>query len=207
MVNALGNGLGNADRTLDRAAVALAKNPTATMAEIAAEIGVSRATLHRRFPTRNDLITSLCLDTLDWLNHITDAVESSDAVGLAAVEALLTEVMAIVPTRGFLSKEQMGLDHPAVARFDKLLNRWERLVAEAQLRGEIRIDLPARWVVMCFDGLATAAFNASWMGAFGPRELPRLVAQVLLGGIATPTATPTSPSVPPTPPSSHRRKS
>jgi AcrR family transcriptional regulator len=215
--------MGVVDRTLDRAAVALAKNPAATMAEIAAEIGVSRATLHRRFPSRSDLILALSFDTLDSLDQMTDVVENSEAVGLAAVAALIAAVVALVPTRGFLAKEQMGLDHPAVARFDKILDRWELLVADAQRRGEVRIDLPARWIVMCFDGLATAAFHASWMGVFGPRELPRLVTQILLGGITNPSAVQpvtaksaatkpasaktTSPAAPPTPKSTHRRKS
>jgi serine phosphatase RsbU (regulator of sigma subunit) len=51
--------LRNRERILDAAKRMLEHSPSATLADIAAAAGVARSTLHRRFPTRDDLLAAL----------------------------------------------------------------------------------------------------------------------------------------------------
>jgi serine phosphatase RsbU (regulator of sigma subunit) len=51
--------LRNRERILDAAERLLERSPSATLADIAAAAGVARATLHRRFASRDDLIAAL----------------------------------------------------------------------------------------------------------------------------------------------------
>jgi serine phosphatase RsbU (regulator of sigma subunit) len=51
--------LRNRERILDAAERMLEHSPSATLADIAAAAGVARSTLHRRFPSRDDLIAAL----------------------------------------------------------------------------------------------------------------------------------------------------
>jgi serine phosphatase RsbU (regulator of sigma subunit) len=51
--------LRNRERILDAAERMLDRSPSASLADIAAAAGVSRATLHRRFRTRDELVTAL----------------------------------------------------------------------------------------------------------------------------------------------------
>jgi TetR/AcrR family transcriptional regulator, mexCD-oprJ operon repressor len=171
------------DQALGRASAALAKNPAATMAQIASEVGVSRATLHRWFPARQDLISALAAAATEQLHTITATVEESGLTGIAALEALVDQAVGLVPTYGFLSKEPVDETDPSLAMFEKVLDRWVTLVESAQRLGEVRIDIPARWIVLSIQGLATAAFDGTCMGFVGHREVPRLVSQILFTGI------------------------
>jgi serine phosphatase RsbU (regulator of sigma subunit) len=49
----------NRERILDAAERLLERSPSATLADIAAAAGVARSTLHRRFPSRDDLVAAL----------------------------------------------------------------------------------------------------------------------------------------------------
>jgi serine phosphatase RsbU (regulator of sigma subunit) len=51
--------LRNRERILDAADRLIERSPSATLADIAAAAGVARSTLHRRFSTRDDLLTAL----------------------------------------------------------------------------------------------------------------------------------------------------
>ncbi len=161
------------------------------MLEIAEAVGISRATLHRRFPTREHLVTELASQAIADLSAITVEIEQSGRSGISAIELLIERAAGLVPVYGFLTKEPC-LDElfQPFAAFDALLARWTVLVEAAQQLGEVRMDLPARWIVFSIQGMTAASFEATRIGYLAPRDVPRLVSQMLLNGMRHSDPTP-----------------
>ena len=76
---------------LGAAGAVLARNPGAAMAEIAALAGVGRATLYRHFPTREDLIRALALESL----RQSDEAAKRIPIERSSAERVLAEVWGV----------------------------------------------------------------------------------------------------------------
>jgi TetR/AcrR family transcriptional regulator, mexCD-oprJ operon repressor len=171
---------------LDAAVAILAVNPGASMQEVADAIGISRATLHRQFAGRDDLIAAIGEWAIGQFETILDAVEQSDLRGLAAVEAFLARAIKLVPKVGYLMSEYSIEGNEAfMGRVARNEERWCRMIEEAQRLGEIRIDLPARWIVEATQGLLLGVFHGIRHGMTAPNDALRLVRITLLEGIRT----------------------
>jgi AcrR family transcriptional regulator len=182
------------DDYLDAIIATLAANPGASLQEIADALGISRATLHRRFSSRDELLTAIGDWAITQLEGISDSVESRDLHGRAALEAILEEAIQLAPKIGFLiSEHSLECNVEFMVRVDTAQQRWHRLIEEGQRNGEIRIDLPARWIGDAIEGLMLAVFHGIRRGLTAPNDALRLVRITLLDGVLTkPTPTATS---------------
>ncbi len=182
------------DEYLDAIIATLAANPGASLQEIADALGISRATLHRRFSSRDELLTAIGDWAITQLEGISDSVESRDLHGRAALEAILEEAIQLAPKIGFLiSEHSLECNVEFMVRVDTAQQRWHRLIEEGQRNGEIRIDLPARWIGDAIEGLMLAVFHGIRRGLTAPKDALRLVRITLLDGVLTaPTPAPTT---------------
>src|SRR6478736_280226 len=153
----------NRDDVLGAAQRMLNADPAASMAGIAEAVGISRATMHRHFDSREALLVELGTRSLDrWEQRLDEAgVEALAAEGdpVRLREALEVLVLA---------------DREAV------------LVAAAQEAGVLRRDLPLRWFGHVTYGLLVAAREAVRIGDIARRDAGQLVLSSLLAGVATP---------------------
>lgn len=129
------------------------------MGEVAQEIGVSRATLYRHFPTRDDLLRELALEAV----RVTDEAVAHIGIGIATYEqafALMFEALVPIGDRyHFLSNEAWLLSDEVVAReVTRQARSTAALVQGAQAAGEIDPSLPASYVTRQFD----AAIYVAW---------------------------------------------
>jgi AcrR family transcriptional regulator len=184
------------DEYLDAVIATLAANPGASLQEIADALGISRATLHRRFASRDELLTAIGDWAITQLEGISDSVEARDLHGRAALEAILEEAIQLAPKIGFLiSEHSLECNVEFMVRVDTAQQRWHRLIEEGQRNGEIRVDLPARWIADAIEGLMLAVFHGVRRGLTAPNDALRLVRITLLGGVlTTPTPTATAPA-------------
>ena len=179
------------DEHLDAIIATLAANPGASLQEIADALGISRATLHRRFSSRDELLMAIGDWAITQLEGISDSVESRDLHGRAALEAILEEAIQLAPKIGFLiSEHSLECNVEFMVRVDTAQQRWHRLIEEGQRNGEIRVDLPARWIGDAIEGLMLAVFHGIRRGLTAPNDALRLVRITLLDGVLT-TPTPT----------------
>ena len=174
------------DVLLDAAVAILAANPGASLQEIADAAGISRATLHRRFAGREELLLAIREWAIGQLEGINEAVELSGLRGRAAIEALLERAIQLAPKIGFLiSEHSLESNVHFMNRVDTAQQHWHRMIEDGQRLGEIRIDLPARWIADAIEGLMVAVFHGVRRGFTAPNDALRLVRITLLDGVTT----------------------
>ncbi|MDT0310136.1 TetR/AcrR family transcriptional regulator [Streptomyces sp. DSM 44917] len=80
---------------LDAAAAVLAKNPAASLADVAAAADVGRTTVHRYFAERSDLLRALGADALEKATAATGRARTEEGAPLAALERLCQELFEL----------------------------------------------------------------------------------------------------------------
>lgn len=182
------------DSLLNAAVATLGANPGASLQEIADAAGISRATLHRRFAGREELILAISEWAIGQLEGINDSVELSGLRGRAAIEALLESAIQLAPKIGFLiSEHSLECNQKFMNRVDTAQQHWHRLIEDGQRLGEIRVDLPSRWIADAIEGLMLAVFHGVRRGLTAPNDALRLVRITLLDGVCTGLAAPIAP--------------
>ena len=183
----LGDGSSESTRdvVLRAAMAALAANPGASLAEIAAAAGVGRTTVHRIFPTRGDLLRALSLQAV---GHLQSALEAARLTDGSASEALARVAEVVMP----LADELRFLDAgPEVWNLQELRDAWwsitaslDELVERGQREGDIRGDLPAELVVEAFTGMLWGVWQGVRDGRVAPATAARHAVTMALGGVA-----------------------
>lgn len=170
------------DAILDGVLRLLGRRPDASMAELAAAGGISRATLHRRYPRREDLVGALVRRAL---TEVEQAFARAQAAGEGPVLArLVRELLPVAYDFGFLARVPDAEITDAEATWAELDSRLTRLAGDAQERGELRRDMPPAWVATALISLLSGAADAVGSGALAPRDVERLVLATLTEGLA-----------------------
>ncbi|MEU7907422.1 helix-turn-helix domain-containing protein [Actinoplanes sp. NPDC049118] len=169
----------------DAVVALLGQRPTATMAELADAAGVSRATLHRRFPSRESLLARIAEDAAAAAEH---AVAQARPQEGPAPEACVRLVAALVPLGGrfaFLLREGAWLDDlPGVAaRIETLAEATAAVIRRGRHAGQFRLDLPASFQTRLVLAAVYTAWEAVQAGELGAKEAPEAAALALLAGI------------------------
>ncbi|MEO1191845.1 MAG: TetR/AcrR family transcriptional regulator [Pseudomonadota bacterium] len=169
---------------LNAAGAVLARNPGAAMAEIAEKAGVGRATLYRHFPTREDLIRALVLESL---RQIDEATQDIAIDRLSAEQALAEIVQCIVPLGDrfrFLANEATVLNDPEIkATYSRQLDELGALVEAMKAEGSLDRAVPTAWVVAAIDALIYAAWNSVDDGAVARRDAAALAFRTVIRGL------------------------
>jgi len=169
---------------LAAAATTLSKNPGASLSEIAAKAGVGRATLHRHFPSRDDLIRELALECLRQTDAATDDIPFE---ALSAAEGLRRVLEAVVPLGDryhFLMQEPAAAQGPEITETtERQLAEMAELVEAAKAEGSIAAEVPTAWVVAAIDALVYAAWSAVEDGSVARRDAAALAFRTLIDGL------------------------
>lgn len=176
------------DTVLGAAQRLLTTDPTASMAQIAAAAGVGRATVHRHFASREELLHEIGRRSLDtWaasLASVADAAGSGDAVRIrAALEDLIAQFVADAETAGIALTDPTVINEPTLrARAEVLFAEEVALYAAAQAAGVLRADVPARWLGHTVYGLLVSVRDALVAGDVARRDAVDLVRSTFFEG-------------------------
>lgn len=183
---------GKRDQILGSAQRLLNVDTAASMGAIAESGGISRATMHRYFPTRESLLTELGTRSLDRWQQRLDAGPAEDVAASADPELIRAAIGDLV--RGYvedahdfgfaLTDHVILTDESLRERTEVLTERESALWAACQQAGVLRDDLPPRWICHAVYGLLVAGREASRLGDVAPRELADLVLSTFSSGVA-----------------------
>ncbi len=134
-----------------------AQGPGASMTDVATAAGVARATVYRYFPNRQVLLEELAVRALR---------ETEDRLSSAGLDEVPTHEGVTRVVRALLD---VGDPFIVLARerarpqdFDRLLfTPVAALLERGQQRGEIRDDLPVRWLTESLLGVVVSVLTAS----------------------------------------------
>ncbi|MFG3366885.1 TetR/AcrR family transcriptional regulator [Streptomyces sp. NPDC090032] len=140
----------DAERTvraiLEAAERVLSVNPAATMEQIAEAAGVARTTVHRRFASRDALITALATWASQRFYEAVEAARPDTAPPSIALYQVTANVLRVKIGWGF-AMGAVPADAPEAARvYGEVLARCEGLFARARDAGLLASDTDLDWV-------------------------------------------------------------
>jgi AcrR family transcriptional regulator len=170
---------------LDVSTRILLANPSASLGEVAVAAGISRTTLHSRYPTRETLLVAMAHEAMDMVERVYSASglagsESIDVVFGRLVEGLLPMGARI---ELLLRERSLDSDEAVNERYDGLDRPLIDFIAGAQSRGQIVSDVPAWWVASALLGTIYTAWEAVTDGRLAPRDAPALVLRTVVDGV------------------------
>ena len=188
MVDSRPSSLSARNRLLRAAATVWGADPSASLDSVARAAGVGRATLHRYFTSRTELMQSAALDGIAAL---ADALEHAGCFRLDAAPALQAMVDVLVPFGDRLHfllvcGDLMG--DPAVAAAEAEVDaRLHRVLDIAVADGLLRADVPRAWRFRAIEALIYSAWTAVAAGELARLDAPALVHSTLLRGLGPPS--------------------
>jgi TetR/AcrR family transcriptional repressor of lfrA len=167
---------------LDAAITVFARNPAATLGDVAETAGVGRTTLHRYFADRAELLGALRDEAETRLSAARLRARISDDSGADAVRRLGQEYFDLGDLLSLLFTEQVAFDAPAPAG-GSCDPEFMAMVQRGYADGTIDRSLPADWV----QSVLWAQLYAGWsyMAEFqvSRHEALRLVLHCLGGAL------------------------
>jgi len=163
-----------------RVAEALGAEDGRSMSELAKAMGISRATLHRRFGTREALELWASRHALEWMERrVTEACERPTSAS-HSLSQLVSDCVAVAPLYRLLCKAR---EAEIVAAWAEAREGLVQLIGQARSEGALRVDMPAEWLAAVLDSLICVAAGPAF------REVPRdqvvlMVWQTFLHGAA-----------------------
>ena len=160
----------------------LSRNPVATMSEIAIKAGVGRATLHRHFSSREDLVHRIALRSIEETNA---AVVQQLVPDSPAGERLLAMFTAVIPLGDryhFLSRES-NQQEDVRQQYKAQLEWLASLVDDLQQEGVLDNGISASWIVAQIDQLIWTAWCEVSAGRLAAQDAPQLAVRTLVNGL------------------------
>lgn len=180
----------NQDDMLRKLAVALVDEPRATLQELAQTVGVSKATLYRFCPTREELLGRIFKHSLEVYSAITTECLNSSGPVLEVIAKMVAMNIEEREFTSFASFYWSELHDPADERlgsWDEWQQQMDQFFLRGQREGVIRLDVPtSAFSDFFFYGL-TALIDAERRGRLARQALQETAMKLLLSGIEEPS--------------------
>ncbi len=157
-------------------------NANTSMSEIAVRAGVGRATLHRHFRTRDDLVRAMGEQALAATETAVKTIDSPHTPSLERLRHMFEAVIPLGAQYAFLSTEHIA-DEQLRARYAEQLNWVHDLVSALHDEGVLASDFPASWAVAQIDQLIWVGWREVSAGRLAMADAPDLAVRTLINGL------------------------
>ncbi|MDG4825440.1 helix-turn-helix domain containing protein [Asanoa sp. WMMD1127] len=171
----------NLAQVLRAGARLLADDPSTPLSAIASAAGVDRTTLHRRFASREALLSAVFDAKLDSAERVLDEARLTTAPVPVALHRFVEGIVPVSREWPVDTHRMMRNDPPAAARAAGQSARLDAFVQRAADEGFLRAGVAPEWARAVLDQLvSTAAYRFPEMP---PPEAADLVVDTLLHGV------------------------
>jgi TetR/AcrR family transcriptional regulator, mexCD-oprJ operon repressor len=172
---------------LDAALLCLARDPDASIADIAQAAGVGRVTLYGHFKSRADLIDAVLARTLDQAHVVLDATDTTGEPRAALARLVASSWQIVDQFRSVLQAAQRELPAEHIrTRHDRVLDRVEAVISRGQRAGAFRADLPTRWLISISYSVMHAAAEDCAAGRLDSAAAAQVITATLLAAFTAP---------------------
>ncbi|WP_433264010.1 TetR/AcrR family transcriptional regulator [Actinosynnema sp. CS-041913] len=168
---------------LETATRVLLADPSASLGDVAKAAGIGRTTLHKRYPTRQDLVVALANSALDVVDQAIDGIDLT-APTHEVLDRLVTTLVPMGPRLEFLLRfPGLEQDPRVAARLARMDQPLLEFVKTGQDHGRLRADLPTWWVLDTLYAVVYSAWESIAAGRLAPLDAPKLVLTTVLKGV------------------------
>ncbi|MEO1359222.1 MAG: helix-turn-helix domain-containing protein [Pseudomonadota bacterium] len=179
--------LSTRDAIVEAAFAVFSKNPSAALSDVAERAGVGRATLHRHFAGRDELVRALAKIASKEMG---EAVEEACADATTYSEVARLALQALIPLgdrHGFLALETFADDPDMQADFAREQKETAEMVDAAKGEGLFDTAVPTSWIVQAYDNLMYAGWESVKAGETTHDQAAALAWRTLIHGLGRQT--------------------
>ncbi|GLP70915.1 TetR family transcriptional regulator [Streptomyces sp. TUS-ST3] len=173
----------NLEAVLTTGARMLAADPGASIASIAAEAGVDRRTVYRRFASREDLLAAIYAARLTAIEQAIEDARLREAPVAVALHRYVENIIAVNRTWP-VDLTRMLADDSVHARRDAGIAEVDMFLRRATDEGLLRPDLPSGWTSALLPQLMHLVSRQ--LPELSPGQAADVVVDTLLNGLGTP---------------------
>jgi AcrR family transcriptional regulator len=171
----------NREQMLRAAAVVLTRQPDATQTELADALGISRATLHRRFADRSRLIDALSELARSQVSESLREARLEEGTATEAVRRLVASTLPHAELLGYLSAQtRIIYSRDEIEAWAQVHSLIRDVFSRGQKAGEIRTDMTPAWLTEVCTGLIAVAGWSIQDERIARRDAPFLVTQTII---------------------------
>ncbi|GAB3956319.1 TetR/AcrR family transcriptional regulator [Micromonospora vulcania] len=131
----------------------LAEDPSTSLSAIASAAGVDRTTVHRRFATREALLSAVFQAKLDSAERVLDEARLTEAPVAIALHRYAEGIIPVTRAWPVDTRRMMRDDPTADSRRAEQSRRLDTFVQRARDEGYLRADVPLAWARAVLDQL------------------------------------------------------
>lgn len=147
------------DAIVEAAFQTFSARPSASIGDVASQAGIGRATVHRYFASREDLLVALGRTALDEIELAVDEATRHAETPDSILRLCLRVMIPLADRHWMLMHAPEDRDPECAARYQRWLDDLRRSIEDAAKDGVFDRSVPSSWIMSAFDNLIYAAWS------------------------------------------------